>query len=107
MSAKRQVQMSGMIAGETQIATVGSEGEGLTYRGYDIEDLAVHSSYEEVAFLLLRGHLPNRKEMEEFSRSLRDRRTLPEKLRSSTHSPEPRPNRPPPRPARPLSRLPR
>ena len=68
MSAKRQVQMSGVIAGETQIATVGAEGEGLTYRGYDIEELAAHSNFEEVAFLLLGGHLPSRAEMVEFRR---------------------------------------
>src|SRR4051812_22227662 len=47
--------LEGVIAGETAISTVET---GLTYRGYAIEDLAEHSSYEEVAYLILYGELP-------------------------------------------------
>jgi len=47
--------LEGVIAGETSISTVET---GLTYRGYAIEDLAEHSTYEEVAYLILYGELP-------------------------------------------------
>ena len=47
--------LEGVIAGETAISTVET---GLTYRGYTIEDLAEHSTYEEVAYLILHGDLP-------------------------------------------------
>jgi citrate synthase len=58
--------LEGVIAGETAISTVET---GLTYRGYAIEDLAAHSSYEEVAYLILYGELPTAEE----ARSLRQR----------------------------------
>ncbi len=54
--------LEGVIANETAIANIeGKDGAGgLEYRGYPIEDLAGHVSYEETAFLLLHGDLPNR-----------------------------------------------
>ena len=55
--------LAGVVAGESAIATVGQAGEGLNYRGYSINDLAAHSTFEEVAFLLLRGHLPTSSEL--------------------------------------------
>ena len=58
--AKKKIALSGVVAGETAICTVGKEGMGLTYRGYSINDLAEKAAFEEVAFLLLYGHLPNR-----------------------------------------------
>ena len=47
--------LAGIVAGHTAIATVGKEGKGLTYRGYSIYDLAEHSTFEEVIFLLWNG----------------------------------------------------
>ena len=51
--------LRGQIAGETALCTVGKEGAGLTYRGYDVRDLAVHcKTFEEVAYLIFFGELP-------------------------------------------------
>ena len=57
---KKAGGLAGVTAGQTAIATVGKEGAGLTYRGYDIYDLAENASFEEVAYLLHRGSLPDR-----------------------------------------------
>src|SRR5690606_38846082 len=54
MSASNE-GLRGVTAGRTAIATVGKQGVGLCYRGYDIEDLAARATFEEVAYLLLRG----------------------------------------------------
>ena len=51
--------LRGQVAGQTALSTVGKEGKGLTYRGYAIETLTEKSSFEEVAYLLLYGKLPN------------------------------------------------
>ena len=82
MKAKKAVQMSGVIAGETTIATVGKEGKGLTYRGYTIEDLAENSTFEEVAYLLLKGRLPLAHELAEFYAELKNKRGLPGGLKT-------------------------
>jgi 2-methylcitrate synthase len=74
--------LAGVTAGETAISTVGKEGVGLTYRGYSINDLADHASFEEVAFLLLYGHLPNRNELDDYSRKLAALRSLPAVLKT-------------------------
>ena len=55
--------LRGQVAGETSLSTVGKTGAGLTYRGYDVVDLSANAEFEEIAFLLLRGHLPNQKEL--------------------------------------------
>ena len=73
--------LAGVSAGETALCTVGKEGAGLTYRGYDIYDLADHASFEEVAYLLLRGKLPNERELRAFVDGLKTRRGLPAELR--------------------------
>jgi citrate synthase len=74
--------LEGVIASETAIANIeGRNGAGvLEYRGYRIEDLAGQVSYEETAFLLLHGDLPNRKQLLEFDTRLRANRSLPEPL---------------------------
>ncbi|MHB1543017.1 MAG: bifunctional 2-methylcitrate synthase/citrate synthase [Gammaproteobacteria bacterium] len=72
--------LAGVIAGQTAISTVGKEGVGLTYRGYQIEDLAREASFEEVAYLLLYGQLPKTSELQAFTGALRARRNLPEAL---------------------------
>jgi 2-methylcitrate synthase/citrate synthase II len=71
--------LEGVIANETAIANIeGKDGAGgLEYRGYRIEDLAGHVSYEETAFLLLHGDLPNRAQLREFDARLRAARSIP------------------------------
>ena len=65
MNATRKVEgLAGVTAGETSICTVGKEGAGLTYRGYDIYDLADNASFEEVAYLLMYGKLPSQVELD-------------------------------------------
>ena len=59
--------LEGIIAGETAISTIAG---GLQYRGYSIEDLAQHATFEEVAFLLLHGELPNAQELRDFRNRL-------------------------------------
>ena len=74
--------LEGVIAGRTALSTVGKEGTGLTYCGYAIEDLAADATFEEVAWLLLHGELPNREQLAEFRNRLRSRRSLPEPLKA-------------------------
>ena len=50
--------LRGQSAGETSLCTVGKSGSGLTYRGYDVADLAENATFEEVAYLLFNGELP-------------------------------------------------
>ncbi|OGR87613.1 MAG: 2-methylcitrate synthase [Elusimicrobia bacterium RIFCSPLOWO2_01_FULL_60_11] len=72
--------LAGVVAGNTGICTVGT-GQGLTYRGYAIEDLAEHACFEEAAYLLLNDGLPSRQELERFKSDLKDRRHLPQSLK--------------------------
>jgi 2-methylcitrate synthase/citrate synthase II len=74
--------LEGVIASETAIANIeGKDGAGgLEYRGYRIEDLAGHVSYEETAFLLLHGDLPDRAQLKEFDARLRASRSIPDAL---------------------------
>lgn len=72
--------LAGVSAGETALCTVGKEGAGLTYRGYDIYDLADNASFEEVAYLLLHGKLPNARELEAFVERQKSLRGLPDEL---------------------------
>ena len=93
MSAdKKSGGLAGIVAGDTSISTVGKEGVGLTYRGYAIEELAAHATFEEVAFLLLYGHLPKREELDGYRKRLAALRGLPgglkvvlEQLPATTH----------------------
>ena len=79
--AKKKIALSGVVAGETAICTVGKEGVGLTYRGYTIEELAAQASYEEVAWLVLRGELPTSAELGTFREKLAGLRGLPPVLK--------------------------
>ena len=81
--AKKTGGLAGVVAGETAIATVGKEGKGLNYRGYSIHDLAENATFEEVAFLLLFGHLPVQKELDSFKSRLANNRSLPQSLRET------------------------
>ncbi len=82
MGAKQKTGgLAGVTAGKTRLCTVGKEGAGLTYLGYDIEDLAGHATFEEVAYLLLRGELPTASELDGFIAKIRASRELPAPLR--------------------------
>jgi len=76
--------LEGVIACETAIANIqGKDGAGgLEFRGYAIEDLAAHVSYEETAFLLLHGELPSSGQLREFDARLRRSRSIPDALTS-------------------------
>jgi len=89
---KKSVALSGTPAGNTALCTVGYSGNDLHYRGYDIRDLAAHCEYEEVAYLLVHGKLPNNVELTAYKTSLVPLRSLPaavkqalELLPPSTH----------------------
>jgi 2-methylcitrate synthase len=73
--------LRGQVAGETSLCTVGKTGSGLTYRGYDISVLAEKARFEEVAFLLLRGHLPTQLEMDIYNNKIKSLRELPKALK--------------------------
>jgi 2-methylcitrate synthase len=73
--------LRGVVAGATRISTVGKAGHGLAYRGYDIADLAEHSSFAEVAYLLLYGELPTETQLAEYQARQRPLRELPGALR--------------------------
>jgi len=74
--------LAGVVAGRTSLSTVGKEGCGLTYRGYSIEDLAAQATFEEVAWLLLRGELPTTQQLAEYRVRLRSLRELPAALKA-------------------------
>jgi 2-methylcitrate synthase len=78
---KKSVGLSGTIAGDTAICTVGSSGDSLEYRGYPIEDLAERATFEEVMHLLIRGELPDRRRLEEYTGKLSGMREIPQELR--------------------------
>jgi 2-methylcitrate synthase len=89
---KKSVALSGTPAGNTALCTVGRTGNDLHYRGYDIADLAAHCEFEEVAYLLLRGKLPNVTELAAYKQKLTRLRGLPanvyevlEQLPAATH----------------------
>ncbi|ELA9460051.1 2-methylcitrate synthase [Vibrio alginolyticus] len=75
--------LRGQSAGSTALCTVGKTGTGLTYRGYDITDLANNAQFEEVAHLLLRGHLPNQQELDAYKTHLLSLRGLPAELKQA------------------------
>ncbi|MDX1808356.1 MAG: citrate/2-methylcitrate synthase [Sulfurospirillaceae bacterium] len=81
MSAKKTGGLAGVIAGESAICTVG-QGSGLNYRGYSIEALAENATFEEVAYLLQYGELPNMSELSNYKNALIKARSLPEKLKN-------------------------
>lgn len=71
-----------VTAGDTAISTVGKEGVGLTYRGYEIHDLAAYATFEETAYLMLYEKLPTKSELEEYQKKLMGLRELPKPLLS-------------------------
>lgn len=74
---KKSVALSGVPAGNTALCSVGRSGNDLHYRGFDILDLAAHCEFEEVAHLLVHGHLPNQAELAAYKTKLKNLRGLP------------------------------
>ena len=74
--------LRGQSAGQTALCTCGKSGAGLTYRGYDIKDLADNAQFEEVAYLLLYGKLPNQTELDAYKTRLKGMRGLPAPLKA-------------------------
>jgi 2-methylcitrate synthase len=79
---RKEGGLAGVVVGKTAIATVGKAGSGLTYRGYGIDDLAEHATFEEVAWLLTRGSLPSRRELDAYTARLSGMQDLPAALRT-------------------------
>ncbi|MBF8779058.1 bifunctional 2-methylcitrate synthase/citrate synthase [Pseudomonas fulva] len=73
--------LRGQVAGQTALSTVGQAGAGLTYRGYDVRELAAQAEFEEVAYLLLHGELPAAGELADYKHKLRSLRGLPQALK--------------------------
>ncbi|MEC7546251.1 MAG: 2-methylcitrate synthase [Pseudomonadota bacterium] len=73
--------LRGQVAGKTALSTVGKSGSGLTYRGYDVKDLAANCEFEEVAYLILKGELPNQAELDAYKSKLKAMRGLPQALK--------------------------
>jgi len=73
--------LRGQSAGETKLCTVGKSGSGLTYCGYDISDLAENTTFEEVAYLLFNGELPNAEQLSTYKAELMSMRDLPQALK--------------------------
>ena len=80
---KKSVALSGLVAGDTAVCSVGHTGNDLHYRGYDVRELATHASFEEVAWLLIHGALPTRSELESYRAELQRLRGLPVPLRKA------------------------
>src|SRR5437763_900426 len=72
--------LEGVIAGVSQVSQVNPDIDSLIYRGYEIRDLAQHTCYEEVAYLLLYGDLPNAQQLESFKTRIKSHYELPESL---------------------------
>ena len=81
IKSKKSVALSGIEAGSTSLSTVGHSGNDLHYRGYDIKDLAENCEFEEIAFLIIYGELPNRQQLSEYKESLLALREIPDSLK--------------------------
>jgi len=75
--------LRGQIAGQTELCTVGVSGTGLTYRGYDIAELADKAEFLEVAYLILYGELPDKEQLEAYRAKIKSLRGLPEELKAA------------------------
>jgi 2-methylcitrate synthase len=83
---KKSVALSGIVAGNTALCTVGRSGNDLHYRGYDILDFADQAEFEEVAYLLVHEKLPNRAELDKYKARLKGLRGLPKALKTVLES---------------------
>lgn len=80
---KKSVALSGVAAGNTALCTVGRTGNDLAYRGYDILDLAEACEFEEIAYLLIHGKLPNTIELDSYKGKLIGLRDLPSQVKDA------------------------
>ncbi len=78
---KKSVALSGVVAGNTALCTVGRSGNDLHYRGYDILETAAAAEFEEIAHLLIHGHLPSAPELAAYKAKLKAQRGLPQVVR--------------------------
>jgi 2-methylcitrate synthase len=79
---KKSVALSGVIAGNSAICTVGRTGNDLHYRGYDIVELARRSTFEEISFLLIHGDLPTESQLKDYKKKLQQFRGIPAQVRT-------------------------
>ncbi|KQV36071.1 2-methylcitrate synthase [Massilia sp. Root335] len=80
---KKSVALSGVAAGNTALCSVGRSGNDLHYRGYDILDVAGNSEFEEIAYLLVHGKLPNAAELKGYKAKLKSLRGLPHAVKAA------------------------
>ena len=80
---KKSVALAGVTAGSTALSTVGQTGNDLHYRGYDIQDLARQATFEEVAYLLIHGELPNAATLGSYQAKLKSLRGLSRTVRGA------------------------
>ena len=78
---KKSVALSGVAAGSTALCSVGRSGNDLHYRGFDIADLAQNCEFEEVAYLLIHGNLPDGGQLADYKAKLKTLRGLPHSVR--------------------------
>ena len=84
MAAQKELSgagLRGQVAGKTSLSTVGKSGSGLTYRGYDVSELADKCIFEEVAYLILYGELPTQAQLDAYKTKLKGLRSLPQALK--------------------------
>src|SRR5437868_9566734 len=79
---KKSVALSGVVAGNTALSTVGRSGNDLHYRGYDILDIAERCEFEEIAYLLVHERLPNAAELAAYKAKLQATRGIPASVKS-------------------------
>jgi len=80
---KKSVALSGVVAGNSALCSVGRSGNDLHYRGYDILEFADQAEFEEIAHLLIHGTLPNKAELAAYKQKLRALRGLPAQLQAA------------------------
>jgi 2-methylcitrate synthase len=80
---KKSVALSGIVAGNTALCTVGRSGNDLHYRGYDILDFADQAEFEEVAYLLVHERLPSQAELTRYKERLKGLRGLPKEVKAA------------------------
>jgi len=80
---KKSVALSGVLAGNTALCTVGRSGNDLHYRGYDILDIADRCEFEEVAYLLIHDRLPTTAELAGYKQKLKSLRGLPQAVKAA------------------------
>ncbi len=81
--AKKGVGLSGIVAGNTALCTVGRSGNDLHYRGYDILDVADVCEFEEIAYLIVHGSLPTQAQLRNYKAKLKSLRGLPAPVKAA------------------------